>query len=144
MRALLNSLRLEKGYLMGADFSEETPLQAGLESFVNFEKGHFIGREALLKQREQGIDRKLVLLAVEAGDADVYGDESLWLRDRVVGRVTSGGRGHRVGQSLALGYVRPDLASPGVRMEVEILDERRPAVVVPIPYYDPQGARLNS
>jgi dimethylglycine dehydrogenase len=144
MRALLNSLRLEKGYLLGADFSEETPLQAGLEAFVKIDKGNFIGREALLKQKEQGIDRKLVLLAVGAGDADAYGDECLWLKGQVIGRVTSGGWGHRVGKSLALGYVRPDLAASGTRMEVEILDERRPAAVVKTPYYDPQNLRLNS
>ncbi len=144
MRALLNSLRLEKGYLLGADFSEETPLQAGLETFVKFDKGNFIGREALLKRKEQGIDRKLVLLAIEAGDADAYGDECIWLEDRVVGRVTSGGWGHRVGKSLALGYVRPDLAAPGKRLEVEILDERRLAVVVRIPDYDPENSRVKS
>jgi dimethylglycine dehydrogenase len=144
MRALLNSLRLEKGYLMGADFSEETPLQAGLESFVKFEKGNFIGREALLKQKAQGIDRTLVMLAVEAGDADAYGDECLWLKGEAVGRVTSGGWGHRVGKSLALAYLRPELAAPGTKIEVEILDERRPAVVMKTPFYDPENARLNS
>lgn len=144
MRALLNSLRLEKGYLLGADFAEETPLQAGLETFVNFAKGDFIGREALLRQKERGIDRKLVLLAVDAGDADAYGDECIWQKDRVVGRVTSGGFGHRTGKSLALGYVPPDLAVQGTRVEVEILEERRPAVVVKKPCYDPENARLLS
>jgi dimethylglycine dehydrogenase len=144
MRALLNSLRLEKGYLIGTDFSEETPLQAGLEAFVKFDKGNFIGREALRKQKEQGIGRRLVLLKVEAGDADAYGDECIWLKDQVVGRVTSGGWGHRVEESLALGYVRPDLAAPGTKMEVEILDRRQPAVVVETPYYDPENTRLDS
>ena len=55
MRAVLNSLRLEKGYLLGSDFSEATPLAAGLEMFVNFKKDDFIGRDALLRQKEQGI-----------------------------------------------------------------------------------------
>ncbi|MEW6265059.1 MAG: FAD-dependent oxidoreductase [Thermodesulfobacteriota bacterium] len=145
MRALLNSLRLEKGYLMGADIcGEETPLQAGLEAFVKFDKGDFIGRKALLEQKEKGLSSRLVLMVVEAGDADAYGDECVWLGREVVGRVTSGGWGHRVEKSLAMGYVRADLARPGARMEIEILEERRPATVVQSPYYDPENKRLKA
>ena len=144
MRALLNSMRLEKGYLTGADFSEATPLQAGLEAFVNFKKDNFIGREALLKQKEQGVNSRLVMLEVTAGDADAYGDECIWFADQAVGRVTSGSWGHRIEKSLAFGFVRPELASPGTRLEVEILDERRPAVVVKSPCYDPENKKVRA
>ncbi|MEI6609838.1 MAG: FAD-dependent oxidoreductase [Deltaproteobacteria bacterium] len=144
MRALLNSLRLEKGYLMGADFSEATPLQAGLEAFVNFKKDAFIGRENLLKQKQQGISTQLVMLEVAAADADAYGDECIWYDDQVVGRITSGGWGHRTQKSLAFGYVRADLAAPGTKMKVEILGERRQAIVVKTPYYDPENTKARA
>ena len=144
MRAVLNSLRLEKGYLIGADFSEATPLQAGLESFVNFKKDAFIGRENLIRQKEQGVSTKLVMLEIAAEDADTYGDECIWHDDKVVGRVTSGGWGHRTDKSLAFGYVRTDLAVPGCKMEVEILGERQKAVVVKTPYYDPENAKMRA
>ena len=142
MRALLNSMRLEKGYLMGADFSEATPLQAGLAAFVNFKKDAFVGRENLLNQKEQGVSTKLVMLEVAAADADAYGDECIWYNDKVVGRVTSGGWGHRTEKSLAFGYVRADLAAAGTKMEVEILGERQQAIVVKTPYYDPENTKM--
>jgi dimethylglycine dehydrogenase len=144
LRALLNSMRLEKGYLMGADFAEATPLQAGLESFVHFNKGDFIGRDALLEQKRQGVPGRLVLLEVDAAEADAFGDECIWHNGRPDGRVTSGGWGHRTEKSLAFGYVRADLAGIGTGLEVEILEERRPAVVVRRPYYDPGNIRLRS
>ncbi len=144
MRALLNSMRLEKGYLMGADFSEATPLQAGLDAFVNFKKGSFIGCEALLEQKKQGVSTRLVMLEVTAGDADAYGDECIWLNNQVVGRVSTGGWGHRIQKSLAFGFVRADLAEPGTRMEVEILEERRPAAMVKTPCYDPENTRVRA
>jgi dimethylglycine dehydrogenase len=145
MRALLNSMRLEKGYLMASDIcGEETPLQAGLDMFVRFDKGDFVGREALLKQKAAGIPTKMVCLVVDAGDADAYGDECIWHDGDVVGRVTSGGWGHRVEKSIALGYVRADLAETGTRLEVEIMDERRQAKVARAPVYDPENGKLRS
>lgn len=144
MRALLNSLRLEKGYCLGADFAEATPLQAGLEAFVNFKKGNFIGRQALLEQKSRGVPSQLVMLEVDAGEADAYGDECIWHNGQPVGRITSGGWGHRTEKSLAFGYVQADLAAPGTQMEVEILEERRPAVVIKTPCYDPENGKLRS
>ena len=140
---MLTSMRLEKGYLLAADiFGEETPFQAGLEFFVKFDKGGFIGREALEQQQERGeAPTRLVTLVVEAGDADASGDECIWDSKEVVGRVTSGGWGHRVGQSLALGYVDSKLSEPGTRVAVEILDDKRPATVVETPYYDPENKK---
>jgi dimethylglycine dehydrogenase len=135
---------LEKGYLMGADFAEATPLQAGLETFVNFKKENFIGRQALLEQKGHGVPSRLVMLEVEAGDADAYGDECIRHKGQPVGRVTSGGWGHRTEKSLAFGYVRPDLAAPATVLEVEILEERRPAMVLEKPPYDPDTIRLRS
>jgi dimethylglycine dehydrogenase len=144
MRAVLNSMRLEKGFHMAADFSEATPLQAGLEFFVNFKKDNFMGREALLQQKEEGIKSRLVMLEIEAGDADAYGDECIWCNNAAVGRVTSGGRGHRIEKSLAFGFVKPELSAPGTRLEVEILDVKRPAVVIKTPCYDPENRKVRA
>jgi dimethylglycine dehydrogenase len=144
LRALLNSMRLEKGYLLGGDLAESTPLQTGLEVFVDFNKESFIGREALIEQKRQGVSKKLVMLNITAGDADAYGDECIWHNSQPVGRVTSGGWGHRLEKSLAFGYVQADLAVPGIKMEVEILEERRPAVVIKTPCYDPENTKVRS
>lgn len=145
MRAVLNSLRVEKGYLLAPDMcGEETPLQAGLDFFVKFDKGDFIGREALLRQKEQGLPSKLVTMIIEAGDADAYGDESVWNGDEVVGRVTSGGYGHRTGKVIAFAYIRPELTEPGTKLEVEIMDEKWPAVIVESPVYDPKNETIKA
>jgi len=142
-RAVLNSMRIEKGYVMAADIcGEETPWQAGLDPFVKLDKGEFIGRSALLRQQERGVPTRLVTLVVEAGDADAATDEAIWNGDAVVGRVTSGGWGHRVGESLALGFIESGLSQPGTTLEVEVLGERRKARVVKTPRYDPENRRV--
>jgi dimethylglycine dehydrogenase len=143
LRAMM-SLRLEKGYctLGGELSSERTPLEAGLERFVNFGKGNFLGRQALIQQKEEGIAEQLVLMAVEAGDADAFGDEPVFQKDEIVGRVTSGGFGHAVQKSLAMAYVKSDLSGPGTRFEIMILGERYPAEVVAMPLYDPANEKL--
>ena len=145
MRAVLNSMRLEKGYVLAPDIcGEETPFQAGLEFFVKMDKGDFIGRAALEEHKTRGAPTRLVTLVVEAGDADAIGEESIWRGDSIVGRVTSGGWGHRVGSSLALAYIDTQLSEPGTRVAVEILNEKRPATVVQTPYYDPKNMKVRA
>jgi dimethylglycine dehydrogenase len=152
MRALM-SLRLEKSY--GTWFREYRPIytvpEAGLERYVRLDHD-FIGREAYEAELAAGgPKRRLVTLVVEPdpGDpADVIGDEPIWHDGSVVGWVTSGGYGHHVGQSIALGYVPAELASadgPGGRgFEIEIIGRRRPARLQPEPLFDPQGARMRA
>jgi dimethylglycine dehydrogenase len=142
----LNSLRLEKGYLLlGTEISSErTPLEAGLDRFVDFEKGDFIGRQALLDQRKSGLADKLTLMVVDADDADAMGDEPVSMGDEIVGRVTSGGYGHHLGKSLAMGYLKTEAAKPGTRVEIAVLGERRPAETVRIPLYDPRNEKPRS
>ena len=107
------------------------------------DKGDFIGRDALLRQKEAGgITKRLVLLDIQAGEADAYGDEPIYQGDAIVGRVTSGGYGHRLGKSLSLAYVWPEVSAQDTKLEVEILDERFPAIVVSRPLYDPANQRL--
>jgi dimethylglycine dehydrogenase len=142
----LESMRLEKCYrLWGADLSADwTPLMAGLERFVAFDKGDFVGREALLAERERGPAWQLAALVVGANGADAHGHEPVYepRARRPVAYVASGGYGHTVEASVALAYVPPDLAEPGTALEVGIIGERRPAEVVEQPLYDPASERL--
>ncbi len=139
----LDSLRLEKAYrLWGADMSADwTPLEAGLERFVRFDKD-FIGREALLRQREEGVRRRLACLVVDVADADPHGYEPILAGGRPIGYVASGGYGHVVGVAIALAYLPVGHGEPGTELTVEILGERRPARVVAQPLYDPTNERL--
>ncbi len=140
----LDSMRLEKAYrLWGADLSADwTPLEAGLERFVDFDKGDFLGRDALVAQRERGVERRLACLAVDADDADCHGSEPIRAGDELVGYVAAGGYGHVVEESIALAYLPVDYATPGTTLRVQILGDRRPARVVDTPLYDPKNERL--
>ncbi len=142
----LNSLRLEKGYLVvgGEITSERTPIEAGQDRFIDFNKGDFLGRQALLNQKEAGIKDRLALMVVEADDADCIGNEPVYIGDEIVGRVSSGGYGHHLGKSLAMGYIDAEAAKPGTKVEIAILGERRPAVTVEIPPYDPKNEKLRA
>jgi dimethylglycine dehydrogenase len=139
----MDSLRLEKGYrAWGSDINTEvSPIEAGLERFVAFDKGEFVGREALLRQRRDGVRKRLATLEVDAADADAWGNEAVWAGDRVVGITTSGGYGHWLGRSLAVAYVDAGVAEPGTHLTVEILGARRPAVVAREPLFDPENHR---
>ena len=149
MRALM-SLRLEKSY--GTWFREYRPIytipEAGLQRYVKLDH-EFIGREAYERQVADGPQRRLVTLVVDPdpeAPADVVGDEPIWHDGEVVGWVTSGGYGHHVGRSIALGYVPADLASPngpdGRTFEVEVIGRRRPARLQREPVHDPEGRRM--
>jgi dimethylglycine dehydrogenase len=143
MRALL-CLRLEKHF--GTWYREFRPIygpfEAGLDRFVRLDKPDFIGREAALREKAEGPKRRRIFMAVEATDADVLGDEPIWVDGKVVGWVTSGGYGHCVGQSLAQGYIPTSLLRPDLTLEIEILGERRPARLQDEPPFDPQGSRM--
>jgi dimethylglycine dehydrogenase len=140
----LDSMRLEKAYrLWGADMSADyTPLEAGMERFVRLDKGDFVGRDALLRQEQQGLKRTLTCLTIETHDADAHGYEPVFADGRSVGYVASGGYGHTVHRSIALAYLPVGHAKPGTPLEVELLGDRRPAVVVEQPLYDPRNECL--
>ena len=115
---------------------------SGLDRFVAFDKGDFIGREAALRERERGAARRLVLLEVDAADADAAKDDGIWLDGRLVGVVTSGAYGHHVGMSLALAYVDRDVVAARPSLSVDVVGEPRPARILPEIPYDPVGLRL--
>ncbi len=97
-----------------------------------------------MSERSNGGEMRLVAFAVDAADADAIGDEPIWHQSRVVGWVTSGAYGHRVGRSLALGYVPAALAGSSAGFEIEIIGERRRAERLPVCAYDPGGAHMRS
>ena len=143
----MDSLRLEKCYRSWkADLtSEYTPLMASLDRFVKLDKpGGFIGQEALRREAASGPRERFVPLLVDATDADAAAVSVVYHGDQYVGLVTSGGYGYRLKQSIALAYVRTDLARPGTALCVEILGERRRAVVAAEPLYDPTNLRLRA
>jgi dimethylglycine dehydrogenase len=142
----MDSLRLEKGYpAWKVDLTHEfSPLEASLERFVDLAKPAFVGREALLRQQEQGIRQRLVPLRIESPEFDAPFCSGVHLGAERVGLVGSAGYGHILRHSIALAYVRADLAAPGTRLEVGILGERHAATVVRAPLFDPDNARLRS
>ncbi|KPL55027.1 glycine cleavage system protein T [Prosthecomicrobium hirschii] len=143
----VSSLRLEKNYgSFNKDFRPDyTAAETGLDAFVDFAKTvDFTGRAAVLAERETGPKRRFVTFKVDAPHADVVGYEVVLKDGRPVGHVTSGGWGHAVGCSLAMGYVPTALARDGETFAIDILGVECPAVITARPLYDPEGARLRS
>jgi dimethylglycine dehydrogenase len=140
----MDSLRLEKGYVSWKqDITlDYDPFEAGLDRFVRLGKGDFIGKAALLERRAHGTVQVFVPLLVDAEDADAPSASVVFRGEDSVGVVGSGGYGHRIGRSIALAYVRHDLAVPGTVLEIGILGMRRRAIVAASPLYDPANDRL--
>ena len=120
------------------------PFEAGLGRFVDFKKGEFIGRSAAAEEKERGGALRLLCFKVAATDADAIGDEPIWHDGKPVGWVTSGAFGHRVGESLALGYVPASLAAADGGFEIEIIGERRKATRLAGAAFDPSGGLMRA
>ena len=130
-----DTLRLEMAYrLYGSDMDDDaTPLEAGLAWVVKFDKGDFIGRAALQKQRESGLSRKLVGFQLTEPGIARHGHPVV--RDgRQVGVVTSGTRSPTLKTSIGLAYVPPALAAEGSALAVEIRGRAVAAAVVKTPF----------
>lgn len=143
----MDSLRLEKSYkLIPREMSiEYSAYESGLDRFVSLKKGDFHGRDALLAWKDAGLKNAFVTLEVHGvTDADARGSEPIYLGDELVGRTTSGGYGWRVGKSLALAMVRPDLAQLGQEVEISILGQRHKATVIDDSPFDPANDVLRS
>jgi heterotetrameric sarcosine oxidase gamma subunit len=150
----INSMRIEKGYRhWGHDIGEEdTPLNGGLGFAVGWDKPDFIGREALLRAREAGTPtRRLVQIRLgDAGNAPLlYHEEPILLDGRIVGSVTSGGFGHRIGASLGMGYVNhPDGVTKDMlansNFAVEVACEPIAADIQLGPFYDSKNERIKT
>ena len=140
----VDSLRLEKGYgIWSTEFTQAySPGMSGLDRFVAFDKGAFIGCEAARRERETGAAELLVLLEVDAEGADASGDEGIWLEGRRVGLVTSGSYGHHVRKSLALAYVDREIVDAKPELTVHVVGDERSARILPEAPYDPKGSKL--
>ncbi len=141
----LNALRLEKGF--GSWAREYRPIygptEAGLDRFVAYDRGGFVGHKAALAEREAGGELRLCPFSLDDVGVDQLADEPIWQDDRVVGWITSGAYGHSVGRTVALGYLPRRLAdSQG--FEVEILGERVPARREDEALHDPTGDRMRN
>jgi aminomethyltransferase len=131
-----DTLRLEKAYpLYGHELDDATtPLEAGLEWVMKPAKGPFVGRDAVLKQKQEGIRRKLVgLELLEAGIA--RSEYALFKDGRAIGRVTSGTKSPSLGKAIALAYVTVEEARLDNIIEVEIRGRKARAKLVALPFY---------
>src|SRR5690606_6531277 len=118
-----------------------TAAETGLDRFIAFRKPvDFIGRAAVLRERELGAKRRLCAFEVDALDADVTAYEPIWLDGKVQGFCTSGGYSHHAGKSVALGFVPSARARAGLEVEIEIMGEMRPARLITTPLFDADGA----
>tara|TARA_Y100000590_G_scaffold391663_1_gene468504 strand:+ start:1902 stop:4334 length:2433 start_codon:yes stop_codon:yes gene_type:complete len=143
----MNSLRVEKSYkLVGTELSiEYSPYESGLDRFIHPNKGSFIGLESLNKWREKGFDNILVTLEVhDTTDADVLGNNPIYENDNVVGRATGGDFGFRLGKSIALGMVKPELANIGQKLKIDILGKIHNATIIEDSPYDPNNELLRA
>ncbi|XP_077988921.1 dimethylglycine dehydrogenase, mitochondrial-like [Glandiceps talaboti] len=132
----LNSMRLEKGFrLWGSEMiTDNNPLEAGLDFFIKLKKKtDFIGKEALLKLKEEGLRRKLVLLSIDTDDVDAEGNETIWLDGKVVGNTTSGGYSYNTNQSVSYAYLPMDLTALGSQVQVELLGKHYTGTVIQEP-----------
>ena len=138
----VNSMRMEKGYKAWSTelTNELNMLEADMPRFINLKKPDFVGKAATLAQAPRPL--RIVYVEVAAGDTDTRGGEPVMLKDQCIGVVTSGAYGHRVEKSLAFACVPPEFAVPGTAFEILIQAERRRAVVLAGPAYDPDNLRM--
>lgn len=132
-----DTLRLEAGFpLNGSDLSpDHTPLEAGLSTFVKFDKGEFVGGAALEKQRVTGVEVKLVGLLMGDKTPPPRPHYRVFHQNNSVGETTSGSLSPTLGSGIAMAYLPSHLATPGTLVEVEIRGKRFPATVAKRPMY---------
>ena len=139
----LESLRLEKGYrLWGADIcQQDTPMEAGMGFFVDWD-GDFMGRDALLDQREKGPRRRLVNLHCE-GELPglLLPHQPVFADGGLVGSIRVGAYGHTIDKTIALAYLPTEIVDGGAGVELGVLGERHPMEVSAEPLYDPGNKR---
>ena len=147
---VLDSCRIEKAFRhWGHDITDEdTPLEAGLGFTCRFDKNvPFIGRDALLRQKEAGLKKRLVQFILNDPEPLLYHNEPIYRDGEIVGYITSANYGHALGRAVGLGYVNhpdgvdPDFVKSGA-YEIEVACERVPATASLRPLYDPAAERV--
>jgi aminomethyltransferase len=126
-----DTLRLEMCYpLNGSDMNEDTtPLEAGLGRFVALDKGDFIGRDALLGQKENGIERKLIAFKMAEKSPPPRQHYPIVSDARRIGEVTSGAQSPTLGIGIGMGYVEADAAVIGTKIGIEIRGRKYAATI---------------
>lgn len=129
-------LRLEMGYcLYGNDITKETtPLEAGLKWLVKMEKTDFIGKEALIKQKEDGITRKFVGMGFKDRAIPRHG-YSIFKDGEKLGEVTSGCHSPTLGYPIAMGYIKKPYNKEGTNLEVKIRDKIIDGRIIGLPFW---------
>jgi aminomethyltransferase len=134
--AARNTLRLESAMsLYGHEISDEiTPLEANLGWICKLNKGDFIGREALQKQKEEGLKRKLV--GFEVTDKGIARDDfDVYIDGEKVGKVTSGSPAPFLKKNIGLAFVPTEFANVGQEIKIDVRGRHIAAEIVPIPFY---------
>lgn len=136
-----DSLRMEMGYpLYGNDIDEEhTPLEAGFGWVVSFHKDTFLGREKLLRQKEEGIKRKLIGFIMRERAIPHFG-YPIERDEKAVGKVTSGTYSPTLGSPIGMGYVEVGLSKPGTELEIVSPRKKGKARVTELPFYRQGGS----
>jgi glycine cleavage system T protein len=143
----IESMRLEKGYRYwsGEISPDYTPYEAGLGFAVKLDKGDFLGRAALLKQKEAGVKRKLCCLTLADKRVIALGKEPVRTPDgKTIGWVSAGGYGYSVQESIVYAYLPTEYSKAGTKLEIECFGEAVGAVVVASPLWDPKGERVRA
>lgn len=142
----VDAMRIEKGFLhWKADLlTEFDPFETGLDRFVKLEKGDFVGRDALLARQAEGPSKLFVTLEILTSTGPALGGASLIVNDAVVGTITSGEWGHRVGRNLAYAFVNVEFAKIGTMLDLDLCGELVGAKVVQPSPYDPDYTLMRS
>ncbi|MBE1707531.1 MULTISPECIES: aminomethyltransferase family protein [Mesorhizobium] len=137
------TLGLEKAYpAHGIDMDEtRTPFHVGLDRWIKFDKGDFIGREALLKIRDKGLDERWTGLILD-GNKPAATDARLLADGEDAGIVTYSDHGYSLGKVLATAHLRLPFTAIGTELSIDIDGRPTRAVVAPMPFFDPEGVRL--
>ncbi|MEJ5219577.1 FAD-dependent oxidoreductase [Cognatishimia sp. D5M38] len=142
----VESMRMEKGFLHWKSdlITEFDPFETGLDRFVKINKPGFLGKEALMARQAEGPRKMLVSLEIDATHAPAHPGASLMHDGAVVGTITSGDWGHRVGKNLAYAFVDPAMAAEGTEMALDLLGVQVPAKVITAVQYDPDHSRMRA
>jgi len=140
----IDSLRLEKGYRYwsGEISPDYTPYEAGIGFAVKLDKADFIGKDALVKQKAEGIKRKLCTMTISDNRTIMLGKEPIRVGDKIVGWVASGGFGYSVNESIAYAYLPMEYAKVGTRLEIEYFGEKVGAEVAQAVLWDAKAERI--
>lgn len=146
----LDSCRIEKAFRhFGHDITDEDHvLEAGLGFAVKTAKGDFVGRDAVLRRKDEGLSRRLVQFKLANPEPLLFHNEAIVRDGRIVGTITSGNYGHHLGGAIGLGYVPCRGESEATLLsssyEIEIAGERFPAEASLKPMYDPRAERVRA